>query len=35
MDRPLLDRIGSPGDLKTLDRAELKELCAQIRDYIV
>ena len=31
----MLDRIGSPGDLKTLDRAELKELCAQIRDYIV
>ena len=35
MDRSLLDRIDSPEDLKSLDRAELKELCAQIRDYIV
>ena len=35
MDRSLLDRIDSPEDLKSLDRAELKELCGQIRDYIV
>ena len=32
---PLLDRIGGPGDLKRLDRAELEALCAEIRAFLL
>ncbi|MBO4917857.1 MAG: 1-deoxy-D-xylulose-5-phosphate synthase [Bacteroidales bacterium] len=31
----ILDRIDSPEDLRKLDPAELKELCAEIRSYMV
>ena len=32
---PLLDRTNSPADLKKLDIAELKQLCNEIRSYMV
>jgi 1-deoxy-D-xylulose-5-phosphate synthase len=32
---PILPRIASPADLKPLAVAELKQLCSEIRDYIV
>ena len=32
---PILDRIDSPADIKGLDRDELKQLCAELRGYIV
>lgn len=32
---PLLDRIDSPADLKKLEIAELRQLCNEIRGYIV
>jgi 1-deoxy-D-xylulose-5-phosphate synthase len=31
----ILDRIGSPADLRKLDAAELRELCAEVRAYMV
>ena len=31
----ILDRIDSPADLRKLDAAELKELCAEVRAYMV
>jgi len=31
----ILDRIESPADLRTLDAAELKELCAEVRAYMI
>ena len=31
----ILDRIESPSDLRKLDAAELKELCADVRSYMV
>ena len=31
----ILDRIDSPSDLRKLDAAELKELCAEVRSYMV
>ena len=31
----ILDRIDSPADLRKLDAAELKELCAEVRSYMV
>lgn len=31
----LLDQIHSPADLKGLTQAQLKQLCAEIRDYII
>ena len=31
----ILDRIESPADLRSLDAAELKELCAEVRAYMV
>lgn len=31
----ILDRIDSPADLRSLDAAELKELCAEVRAYMV
>lgn len=35
MDYTLLNKINSPADLKDLSINELKELCAQIREYMV
>jgi len=32
---PLLESIASPADLKSLDRAELKQLSVELRDFIV
>ncbi len=32
---PLLESIASPADLKQLDRAALKELCAELRTFII
>lgn len=32
---PLLDRIDSPADLKALKLAELEQLCAELRSYII
>ena len=32
---PILDRINSPADLKDLNLNELKQLCAEIRHYII
>ena len=32
---PLLDTINSPADLKSLTTAQLEQLCAEIREYIV
>ncbi|MDP2788365.1 MAG: 1-deoxy-D-xylulose-5-phosphate synthase [Pseudomonadota bacterium] len=32
---PLLESIASPADLKQLDRAALKELCAELRAFII
>ncbi|MDX1390567.1 MAG: 1-deoxy-D-xylulose-5-phosphate synthase N-terminal domain-containing protein, partial [Acidobacteriota bacterium] len=32
---PLLERIGSPTDLKKLSRPELAGLCGELRDYII
>ena len=34
MDR-ILDRIDSPADLRTLDAAQLRQLCAEVRSYMV
>ena len=31
----ILDRVNFPEDIRTLDAAELKELCAEIRSYMV
>ena len=31
----LLDHIGSPSDLRKLDAAELRELCTEVRSYMV
>ena len=31
----ILDRINSPADLKGLDMAQLRQLCAEIRAYMV
>ena len=31
----ILDRVNSPEDIRTLDAAELKELCAEVRSYMV
>ena len=31
----ILDRIDSPADLRKLDAAELRELCAEVRSYMV
>jgi 1-deoxy-D-xylulose-5-phosphate synthase len=31
----VLQRVGAPADLKTLSRDELRQLCQEIRDYIV
>ena len=31
----ILDHIGSPSDLRKLDAAELRELCAEVRSYMV
>ena len=35
MTYPLLDKINSPADLKSLNLNELKQLCAEIRHYII
>lgn len=35
MKRELLERIDNPEDLKKLSRSELKELCGQLRSYII
>ena len=32
---PILDRINSPADLKSLSLSELKQLCSEIRHYII
>ena len=32
---PLLDKINSPADIKRLDLNELKQLCAELRHYII
>ena len=31
----LLDKVNYPSDLKSLDMEELKELCSEIRDYMI
>ena len=31
----LLDKIDSPADLRKLPKSKLKQLCAEIRDYMV
>ena len=31
----ILDHIGSPSDLRKLDAAELRELCTEVRSYMV
>ena len=31
----ILDKIDSPKDIKTLDMGQLKELCAEIRHYMI
>lgn len=32
---PILDRINSPADLKSLSLSELKQLCSELRHYII
>ena len=31
----ILDRVNSPEDIRALDAAELTELCAEVRSYMV
>ena len=35
MDRPLLDRIRAPGDIKSLPFEQLPQLCDEIRDFLI
>src|SRR5450756_1761423 len=35
MKHPILETIESPADLRTLSRAELKQLASELRDYVV
>ena len=32
---PLLDKINSPADIKGFSKNELKQLCAELRHYII
>ena len=34
-DYPLLDRVNSPADLRTLDEDDLPQLCKELREYVV
>ena len=35
MDHPILNKIQSPDDLKSLSEQELEKICAEIRDFLV
>ena len=35
VERPVLERVASPADLRTLSREELRRLCAEVREYII